>query len=80
VRRHIATLSLALTGLFAFAPVASAHPHVWATVRSEIELGPNHQITGIRQNWTFDEFYTAMAVEGLDSRRSTIGSTTTRMC
>src|SRR5262249_51350414 len=25
---------------------ATAHPHVWATVRSEILLGPDHQITG----------------------------------
>ena len=48
-------------------PPAAAHPHVWATVRSEIVLGPNHQITGIRHHWTFDEFYTAMAVEALDA-------------
>jgi ABC-type uncharacterized transport system substrate-binding protein len=47
-------------------PVA-AHPHVWATVRSEIVFGPDHRITGIRHAWTFDEFYTAMAVQGLDT-------------
>ena len=46
---------------------AAAHPHVWAAVRTEIVFGPNHQITGIRQAWTFDEFYTAMAVQGLDT-------------
>ena len=40
---------------------------MWATVRSEVVLGPNHQITGIRHHWTFDEFYTAMAVQGLDA-------------
>src|SRR5678816_3919749 len=51
-----------------------AHPHVWATVRSEIVLGPNHQITGIRHSWTFDEFYTAMAVEGLDTNKDGIYS------
>lgn len=49
------------------APSASAHPHVWATVRSEILFGPDHKITGIRHAWTFDEFYTAMAVQGLDA-------------
>jgi ABC-type uncharacterized transport system substrate-binding protein len=48
------------------APVA-AHPHVWATVRSEIVFGPDHRINGIRHHWTFDEFYTAMAVQGLDT-------------
>jgi ABC-type uncharacterized transport system substrate-binding protein len=36
-------------------------------VRSEILLDPNHQITGIRHAWTFDEFYSAMAVQGLDT-------------
>ena len=46
---------------------AAAHPHVWATVRSEIVLGPDHRITAIRHAWTFDEFYTAMAIEGLDT-------------
>jgi ABC-type uncharacterized transport system substrate-binding protein len=46
---------------------AVAHPHVWATVRSEIVFGPDHRITGVRQAWTFDEFYTAMAVQGLDT-------------
>ncbi len=45
----------------------AAHPHVWATVRSEIVFGPDQKITGIRHAWTFDEFYTAMAVEGLDT-------------
>src|ERR1700687_3238306 len=53
---------------------ASAHPHVWATVRSEIVLGPNHQITGIRHAWTFDEFYTAMAIEGLDTNKDGVYS------
>jgi len=46
---------------------AKAHPHVWATVRSEIVFGPDRKITGIRHAWTFDEFYTAMAVQGLDT-------------
>ena len=50
-----------------FVPAAIAHPHVWATVRSEIVFGPDHRITGIRHHWTFDEFYTAMAVQGLDA-------------
>lgn len=46
---------------------AAAHPHVWATVRSEIVFGPDNKITGIRHAWTFDEFYTAMAIQGLDT-------------
>ncbi|HUU66586.1 MAG TPA: DUF1007 family protein [Methyloceanibacter sp.] len=53
--------------VFGYAPRADAHPHVWATVRSEIVFSPDHAITGIRHAWTFDEFYTAMAVQGLDA-------------
>jgi ABC-type uncharacterized transport system substrate-binding protein len=37
-------------------------------------LGPNHQITAIRHAWTFDEFYTAMAVEGLDTNKDGVYS------
>lgn len=60
-------LSLIGTVVAGFAPQAAAHPHVWATVRSEIVFGPDHKITGIRHAWTFDEFYSAMAVQGLDA-------------
>lgn len=45
---------------------AVAHPHVFVTSQSEILFGPDHRMTGVRQTWTFDEFYSAMAVQGLD--------------
>jgi len=64
-RKQLGCLCAAVAFL-AWSP-ASAHPHVWATVRSEIVFGPDHKITGIRQTWTFDEFYTAMAIQGLDT-------------
>ncbi len=41
-----------------------AHPHVWATVRSEIILNADYQLTAVRHAWIFDEFYSAMAVQG----------------
>jgi len=66
-RLFFLTACLAGAATVVFAPRASAHPHVWATVRSEIVFGPGHKIIGIRQAWTFDEFYTAMAVQGLDT-------------
>jgi ABC-type uncharacterized transport system substrate-binding protein len=46
---------------------AKAHPHVWATVRSEILFDADRRMIGVRHAWTFDEFYTAMAVQGLDT-------------
>jgi ABC-type uncharacterized transport system substrate-binding protein len=44
---------------------ASAHPHVWVTVKATV-LYDNGTITGLQQDWTFDEMYTQMAIEGLD--------------
>jgi ABC-type uncharacterized transport system substrate-binding protein len=50
----------------AAASVASAHPHVWITVESTV-LYEQGSVSGIRHKWTFDEFYTAMAIQGLDT-------------
>ncbi len=44
---------------------ASAHPHVWVTAEATV-LYANGTITGLQQAWTFDEFYTQQAIEGLD--------------
>ena len=65
--RRVLAAVLAVAACAGLAQDVHAHPHVWATVRSEILLDPNHQITGIRHAWTFDEFYSAMAVQGLDT-------------
>ncbi|ODR99231.1 hypothetical protein AUC68_04280 [Methyloceanibacter methanicus] len=66
-RRTVLTAALVGQAIFGFSIAADAHPHVWATVRSEVVFGPGHKITGIRHAWTFDEFYSAMAVQGLDT-------------
>ena len=59
-------------GLGPAAP-ASAHPHVWVTVETTV-LFDNGTITGFRHKWTFDEFYTAMAIEGLDTNKDGVYS------
>ncbi len=46
---------------------ASAHPHVWVTVETEVVMDASHAITGFRHKWTFDEFYSVFAVTGLDT-------------
>jgi ABC-type uncharacterized transport system substrate-binding protein len=56
----------------AFAP-ASAHPHVWVTSKAEIVFDKG-QIVAIQHHWTFDEFYTAMAIQGLDKNNDGIYS------
>lgn len=65
--RGVLTAAFALAAFVAITHPAFAHPHVWATVRSEILFDANRHITGVRHAWTFDEFYTAMAVQGLDT-------------
>ncbi len=46
---------------------ASAHPHVWVTVETQVEFGPNKEITGFKHKWTFDEYYSEFAINGLDT-------------
>ncbi|MFM9851046.1 MAG: DUF1007 family protein [Hyphomicrobiaceae bacterium] len=65
--RNLCSLAAAAVALSAAAaPAANAHPHVWITVESTV-LYEQGSIAGIRHKWTFDEFYTAMAIQGLDT-------------
>lgn len=57
-----ATILLGLVG------AASAHPHIWVRVRATV-LYENGAIVAIRHAWTFDEYYTVMAIEGLDANK-----------
>ena len=47
---------------------ASAHPHVWVTTQTTV-LYENGTIVGLRHKWSFDEFYTTMALDGLDTNK-----------
>jgi ABC-type uncharacterized transport system substrate-binding protein len=53
--------------LIVSAGIASAHPHVWVNVETEILTGPGEEITGFRHKWVFDEMYSEYAVNGLDA-------------
>lgn len=46
---------------------ALAHPHVWIDMRSDIVFTDDGLIKGINLEWTFDDDYTKMALDGLDS-------------
>lgn len=45
---------------------ASAHPHVWVTVETTV-VYEDGRITGLRHRWEFDDFYTSLATQGLDT-------------
>ncbi len=47
---------------------AAAHPHVWVTAETTI-LFDKGSISGFRHKWTFDDMYTAMAIQGLDTNK-----------
>ncbi|WP_375460307.1 DUF1007 family protein [uncultured Enterovirga sp.] len=59
----------ALVGAFlTAAPLpAAAHPHVWIVARATIQYDASGLMTGIRHRWTFDEGYSAYAVQGLET-------------
>jgi ABC-type uncharacterized transport system substrate-binding protein len=59
-------ITMATVGLIGAVPHARAHPHVWVTVETEILHDARDNITGFRHKWTFDEFYTSFAIQGMD--------------
>jgi ABC-type uncharacterized transport system substrate-binding protein len=59
----MAALGLAL-GVAAAAP-ASAHPHVWITVKSQLAFTPDGKVSAVVHEWVFDEMYSAFATQGL---------------
>jgi ABC-type uncharacterized transport system substrate-binding protein len=66
IRRALATTASAAALLFTCAAApAVAHPHVWVEVQATV-LIENGAISGIEQRWTFDEFYSMQAGDGLD--------------
>jgi ABC-type uncharacterized transport system substrate-binding protein len=52
---------------------AAAHPHIWVTARTTV-LYEHGAIVGLRHAWTFDEYYTAMAIDGLDTNKDGVYS------
>jgi ABC-type uncharacterized transport system substrate-binding protein len=54
--------------------IALSHPHVATVVKSELVFGKDGAVSGIRYAWSFDEFFSATAVEGLDKNKDGIYS------
>lgn len=67
LRRRAAALVAALAGCLAVSPPANAHPHVFVTAKSEIVYGPDGRMAAVRHAWTFDDMFSSMAVQGLDT-------------
>ncbi len=64
--RYLATCVVIATLLLNAAP-GQAHPHVWVTVQTKLLFNEAGAITGFRHAWTFDEYFTAFALQGMDT-------------
>ena len=66
--RILPTLIAALAGLLIAGGAASAHPHVWVTMKSTVVYGPDGAAIGVRHSWAFDDMYSAFATQGLEQK------------
>jgi ABC-type uncharacterized transport system substrate-binding protein len=64
-RRNLYIVMAAMMAGFVGTP-AQAHPHVWIDMQSSIVFTDDGLIKGVDVEWTFDDGYTQMALDGLD--------------
>ena len=69
MKHALLSLALVIVGVIPTMSSASAHPHVWVTVHSEVIYGPGGIVKGIRHAWTFDDMFSAYAVQGLPHQK-----------
>jgi len=60
--------SACLLAAAAAAAPAQAHPHVWVTMTEELLYAPDGSVTGVRHSWSFDDMFSAFAIQGLESK------------
>jgi ABC-type uncharacterized transport system substrate-binding protein len=51
---------------------ARAHPHVWVTMKSELVYTANGSVTGVRHAWTFDDMFSAFALQGIEHKEKNV--------
>jgi ABC-type uncharacterized transport system substrate-binding protein len=75
IHRLIAMIA-AVVCLAAAPGSASAHPHVWVTMHSELLYAPDGSITGVRHAWTFDDMFSSFATMGFPKTDGTFSQAT----
>jgi ABC-type uncharacterized transport system substrate-binding protein len=63
--RFVAVVAFIAAGV----SIALSHPHVVVTGKSELVFGNNGMISAVRYAWTFDEFFSEFATQGLDKNK-----------
>jgi ABC-type uncharacterized transport system substrate-binding protein len=68
-------LASACIGLWPW--VGHAHPHAWIDVHSTVLVSPDGRISAFREQWLFDDMYTAAVMNGMaadsPTGRATVG-------
>ncbi len=65
--RFLTVLVLAVAAGLAAAGAARAHPHILIDARTELAFDDNGKVRAVRHVWQFDESFTEVAIEGLDT-------------
>jgi len=68
IHRIFFFLAAALAALAMTGATASAHPHVWVTIKSELVFAPDGSVTGVRHAWTFDDMFSVFAASCLEAK------------
>ena len=48
---------------------ASAHPHVWIGMKSEVIYSPDGSVKALRHAWQFDDIFSVFVTQGLKSKK-----------
>jgi ABC-type uncharacterized transport system substrate-binding protein len=48
---------------------ASAHPHVWVTMKSELIYSPEGSAKAVRHAWQFDDIFSVFVTQGIKSKK-----------
>ncbi|WP_119391908.1 DUF1007 family protein [Taklimakanibacter lacteus] len=67
MRQSLVTAAMATAMSLLCAGQASAHPHVWISMRSYMVFNDKAEVSGIAVEWTFDDGYAQVALDGLDA-------------
>jgi ABC-type uncharacterized transport system substrate-binding protein len=67
MRRILANATAMAASALSLAVPADAHPHIWITMRSDVVFNEKGEIAGVAVEWTFDDGYTQIALDGLDT-------------
>ena len=72
LRRVIGLLVGAGAGVLVQSVVVWSHPHVWADMRSQLQIADDGTVTGVRVEWVLDKAYARDALDGLDANHDGI--------